>query len=347
MRFKAAIYMMLLGVVLVISGCGSTNEAYDKAVENGITAIEKEEYDSAVQFFEEAIEENKEDKQAASYLSQAQLLKDIEEAIESKNYEDAITYIEKIHNMDDPLDTVKEKAEKLEGKVKQEQAYQSEIDDIRSLIEEGEYDQAETKLSTIKNLLEGNSHFDKQLQELSLSLEEGRKKEETEAEAEVAKENEEEEKSKQEEENEHNQSSSYTYNRYANGRFGFSVKIPSSFTAGPEPTNGDGRVFTDGDCKITAYGSTMNVLEDNETVETYYKRALEDIGGVEGASYHTISGNSYVISYVEGDAIVYQKGITQNNCITTLIIEYPTKLSSQYDALVNEVSKSLTGGYVY
>ena len=91
----------------------------------------------------------------------------------------------------------------------------------------------------------------------------------------------------------------------------------------------------------------MNVLEDNETVETYYKRALEDIGGVEGASYHTISGNSYVISYVEGDAIVYQKGITQNNCITTLIIEYPTKLSSQYDALVNEVSKSLTGGYVY
>ena len=179
MRFKAAIYTMLLGVALIISGCGSTNEAYDKAVENGITAIEKEEYDSAVQFFEEAIKENKEDKQAASYLSQAQLLKDIEEAFESKNYEGAITYIEKIHKMDEPLDIVKEKAEKLDGKIdniKQEQAYQSEIEDIRSLIEDGEYDQAETKLSTIKNLLEGNSHFDKQLQELSISLEEGREK---------------------------------------------------------------------------------------------------------------------------------------------------------------------------
>ena len=345
MRLKAAIYTMLLGVVLAISGCSSTNEAYDKAVENGITAIEKEEYDSAVQFFEEAVGENKEDKQAASYLSQAQLLVDIEGTIESKNYEDAITYIEKIHEMDEPLDIVKEKAGKLERKIdniKQDQAYQKEIEDIRSLIEEGEYDQAETKLSTIKNLLEGNSYFDKQLQELSLSLEEGRNK--AEAEAESAKEKEEEEKKKQEEDYDHKQSNQYTYNRYTNGRFGFSVKIPSSFTAGPEPTNGDGRVFTDGDCTITASAGHMNIIQENETIETYYEWALKDIVDLEEA-YHTVSGNSYVVSYVEGDKIIYHKGIAENDCITTLIIEYPASLSAEYDSMVNEVAKSLTGGH--
>lgn len=332
MRIRFLVSMMLLGVLFIISGCNSANEAYDTAIKDGMTALENEQYADAVTSFEKAGEEKKEEEKAASYLTQAQLLLDTKTAMDNANYDEALTYIEKINEIDGPLDVVKEKADKLDEeiqKTKKEQTYQTEIDNIRSLISEGEYDQAETKLATLQNLLEGDSTFDDQLASLADLIKEGKGKREAAAEA-------------GQDEPAVDTKPQYTYNTYSNARFGFSVKYPSSFSGGVEPTNGDGTTYTDGNCTITVYAGHMNVIEDNETIETYYQRDLEAIGG--SASYHTVNGNSYVISYFEGDTIVYRKGIAQDGIISTLIIEYPASLSSQYESIVNDVSESFTGG---
>ncbi|MBD3107406.1 hypothetical protein IEO70_03430 [Bacillus sp. AGMB 02131] len=186
------------------------------------------------------------------------------------------------------------------------------------------------KLTTLQNLLDGESAFEDQLASLSDLIKEGKGKKEAAA------------KAGQDEPTVDIKETQYTYNTYSNARFGFSVKYPSTFSGGVEPTNGDGTTYTDGTCTITVYAGHMNVLEDNETIETYYQRELEAIG--DSASHQTVNGNSYVISYFEGDTIVFRKGIAQDGIISTLIIEYPASLSSQYDSMVNEVSGSFEGG---
>lgn len=333
MKIRFLVSVMLLGMLSIISGCSFSSTAYDKAIENGITALKNEQYVDAVTSFKKAVEEKNEDKQAASYLNQAQLLLDTKTAMDNTNYDEALASIEKINKINSPLGVVKEKANILEEEVqniKKEQTYQTEIDNIRSLIGDGEYDQAESKLSTLKNHLKGDSSFDDQLVSLAELIEEGKGKKEAAAEA------------GQDEPSVDSSRTLYTYNTYSNGRFGFSVNYPSSFSGGVEPTNGDGATYTDGTCTITVYAGHMNILEDNETVETYYQRELEAIGG--SAFYQTVNGNSYVISYFEGDTIVYRKGIAQDGIISTLIIEYPASLSSQYESMVDEVSGSFTGG---
>ncbi|MBD3107407.1 hypothetical protein IEO70_03435 [Bacillus sp. AGMB 02131] len=132
MRFKLLTSVMLFGMLFIISGCSSSDDkAYETVIENGMTAIENEQYVDAVSSFEKAAGEKKENDEAAPYLTQAKLLLDTKTAMENGNYDEALTYIEKINEIDGPLDVVKEKANKLDEEIQKEQAYQVEIDNIR------------------------------------------------------------------------------------------------------------------------------------------------------------------------------------------------------------------------
>ena len=63
----------------------------------------------------------------------------------------------------------------------------------------------------------------------------------------------------------------FEYSTYTNSRFGFSVEYPTSFKVGQPPTNNDGRRFFNEEATILAFGRNINILEDNETIDKYYR----------------------------------------------------------------------------
>lgn len=134
----------------------------------------------------------------------------------------------------------------------------------------------------------------------------------------------------------------FTYNTYTNPRFGFTVQYPSTFIQGPAPTNNDGRDFSNGEASILAYAGHINVLENNETIETYYNRALENAPG--SISYKRLGSDWYVISYRAGTNTVYEKSIIGESIISTVIITYPSSKQDYYEPMVTYISKTLIGG---
>ena len=135
---------------------------------------------------------------------------------------------------------------------------------------------------------------------------------------------------------------SFSYNTYTNDRYGFTVEYPTIFTKGEAPTNGDGRKFYNAESTIFAYAGHINIIEDNETIETYYYRALENAPSP--IAFQRLESDWYVISYHDGGNIVYQKGIIGEDIISTLIITYPSSKQAYYDPMVNRVAKSFKGG---
>ena len=134
----------------------------------------------------------------------------------------------------------------------------------------------------------------------------------------------------------------FLYNAYKNDRYGFTVEDPTTFAKGEAPTNGDGRKFYNGESTILAYAGHINIIEDNETIETYYYRALENAPSP--ITFQRLESDWYVISYHDGGNIVYQKGIIGEDIISTLIITYPSSKQAYYDPMVNRVAKSFKGG---
>ena len=66
---------------------------------------------------------------------------------------------------------------------------------------------------------------------------------------------------------------------------------------------------------MVAYGSHINIIEQNETIETYYNRALGDVSGP--VAYKRLGNDWYAISYTSGSNIVYKKAIINDGVIFT------------------------------
>lgn len=132
-----------------------------------------------------------------------------------------------------------------------------------------------------------------------------------------------------------------TYQRYANPRYGFSIDYPHDFEKGREPDNGDGLKFTSPDDKaeLVAYGSN-NVFE--KSVQQLYEDDLKEAG--KDVSYHTIQKNWYVISYVHGDIIMYQKTFVGSGSINSFQLKYPVTQKDAYNEIVNHIGKSFKSG---
>ncbi|GAA0433545.1 hypothetical protein GCM10008983_07710 [Lentibacillus halophilus] len=140
---------------------------------------------------------------------------------------------------------------------------------------------------------------------------------------------------------EQDQSKSFSYESYTNSRFGFSVDYPTTFSKEDAPTNNDGREFTNNEASILAYGSHINVLEGNETIETYYNRAIESNPG--SIAYQQVGSDWYVISFKEGNDTIYEKAIIEKDIISTLKITYPTSRQSYYKPMVTHISEGFEG----
>jgi hypothetical protein len=131
-----------------------------------------------------------------------------------------------------------------------------------------------------------------------------------------------------------------TWRTYANPRFGVSAQVPSDWTMGPEPANGDGRVFTapDGSAEIIVSGILSALSRDQE----FSIRTAPNPG--ETITYKAVRGAVVVVSGTRGDKIFYRKSVLHCGIWNDVSIEYPAGEKTKYDALVVHVAASLAPG---
>lgn len=130
---------------------------------------------------------------------------------------------------------------------------------------------------------------------------------------------------------------------YRNARFGFSVRYPSTWVRGDEPTNGDGCIISpqDGTIEVTVSGSN-NTL--NETPQRAYYRTLNIAKqrGIPG--FHTVSDEWYVVTYTDGTFIYYVKGFVGAGSENTLHIKYLQSKKDQYQDVVQQLENGFNHG---
>lgn len=130
---------------------------------------------------------------------------------------------------------------------------------------------------------------------------------------------------------------------YRNARFGFSVRYPSTWVRGDEPTNGDGCIISpqDGTIEVTVSGSN-NTL--NETPQRAYYRTLNIAKqrGIPG--FHTISDEWYVVTYTDGTFIYYVKGFVGAGSENTLHIKYLQSKKDQYQDIAQQLENGFNHG---
>lgn len=123
------------------------------------------------------------------------------------------------------------------------------------------------------------------------------------------------------------------YHTYENERFGFIVQYPDTFTRGPEPTNGDGLVFDNGEAEIRAYGG-YDIDEDH--LQTLHEMTTDEAPG--SVAFEKRGNNWFAISFVDSkDQIIYQKSILKGGVISTVRFTYPAFQKEKYDDLVSHV----------
>ena len=337
---------MAIAAIMLLLFTACSNQTFDNAVEKGLEKLTAKDYSTAVSYFEIALEE-KDSPEVLSYLEQAKLLNDANNSMNDEDYDNALRAILKIESLDGTLSVVKTNASDLKEQISKKQqnlVYEDEFENIRSLIGEGKYDMAESKLETLKNVLAGDSEFTSQLDELTQFLNESKAKQASQSKERQQKVQnpETDAKSKESTNSGQGQKDKFTYQTYTNTRFGFTVEYPTTFTIGQAPTNNDGRKFYDEEFTILAYGSHINTIEQNETIETYYNRALSDASGP--IAYQNLKSNQYTISYTAGNDIVYEKAIINDGVIFTLNMTYPSSQKDKYDELVTRVAKTFTAG---
>lgn len=126
------------------------------------------------------------------------------------------------------------------------------------------------------------------------------------------------------------------YKLYKNGRYEFSIEYPSMLQPQQLPANGDGiRLSTpDGSTELTVSGIN-NVL--NDTVVSEYNKLVNEHSD---ASYKKQQDNWFIVSWVEGDKIVYEKRVIGSGSSNTFIIKYPISKKDYYDPIISHLNST-------
>lgn len=126
---------------------------------------------------------------------------------------------------------------------------------------------------------------------------------------------------------------------YKNSRYGFSLNYPErTFTSSSTPDNGDGIILHGKNISVTASGSNNIFHKDldecyNDTLNSY-----------PDATYRIKKSNYYVVSGISGNNIYYIKEYVGAESINSMIIEYPSSMKKEFDAIVTTVANSFKPG---
>jgi hypothetical protein len=128
---------------------------------------------------------------------------------------------------------------------------------------------------------------------------------------------------------------------YANVRYGYRLRYPSDFHPQEESANGDGRTITapDGRAEILVYGS--NNIEELSLSQAYQEALAE--APLEPA-YKTSGENWFVVSWLEGDKVIYLKTFQGTGASNTLRVDYPKSQSKTYDRMIERLVESFQPG---
>ncbi|QQE79220.1 hypothetical protein [Alicyclobacillus sp. SO9] len=129
------------------------------------------------------------------------------------------------------------------------------------------------------------------------------------------------------------------YTVYKNKRFGFTVRIPTTYKKSPPPQDGDGASWTSSNAvKITAYGQ-YNV--QNDTVASAFSKLVtknHPSYKIEGKDWLVVSGIN------QSNQIYYTKMYIGKSKEYVLKILYPKSQKSQDASLVTAVANSFQPG---
>jgi hypothetical protein len=126
---------------------------------------------------------------------------------------------------------------------------------------------------------------------------------------------------------------------YCNVRYGFCVEIPEIFGKGPEPANGDGRVFFDGEAFFLKISAIRNIPEESLWEEL--RRQEKDFDRV---TYRRVKKRWFVLSGYRDDEVLYRKTYVGRDFIYHLFIRYPISKNGQYGDLVSQIVGSFRPG---
>ena len=120
---------------------------------------------------------------------------------------------------------------------------------------------------------------------------------------------------------------------YNNEKFSYSITYPDNLKIGAQTTNGNVLKSEDGRVSLQLYGTNN---ESNETIDLIYNKAIKN----NNMYYKVKSGNWFVISYTEGDTIVYQKKVVGKASTNTFIFKFPANEKDKYTSVVDKLEKS-------
>jgi hypothetical protein len=137
-----------------------------------------------------------------------------------------------------------------------------------------------------------------------------------------------------------NASAADSWQSYTNERFGATADLPTGWTAGEPPANGDGLAFTSPNGEATEI--VAGGLAGTESIAQDFQIYSSPDDG-ETITYKKVGKHSIVVSGTAGDRIFYRKSILacRDQVWDTISLEYPAAKKADYDAIVTHVAKSL------
>lgn len=129
--------------------------------------------------------------------------------------------------------------------------------------------------------------------------------------------------------------------RHFNSRFGFEIRVPTGFVAEPEPANQDGRTFLH-----RSSGAELRVWGWNNALDETLPGALErSRDSIPGPIAHQQQGrNWYVLSWIEGKNIFYEKTFLGAGSGASFRLVYPLARKAAFDPIVTTLEKSFRPG---
>ncbi|MBA9028484.1 hypothetical protein [Peribacillus huizhouensis] len=340
MKSKFKVLTLVIVSLLLLASC--SNDNYQEAMDKGIESLIEKDYHQAAIQFELALKEKEGDEDASSYFEQSTQMKNALSAYEQKQYDPAIDSLNAVINHRNGLKTLQSEAKSLRNLVHSDQnitaSFQKNLDLVKSLITKESYNLAEEKIQLLQKDIETNkilADYQSEVTKLSEQVTVALTTYEPIVQQTDTDHNEEKSNSKK---NKKKKAKTFKYRSYANDRFGFSMQYPDDLTMDTPPSNGDGARFYNAEFEVTAYGGHTNIVNEGETIETYYQEELNSISGQ--IAYQKLTDDWYVVSYEENGQIFYEKFFFGPTVFNKFIISYPTNKQDKYDPVTTHIAKT-------
>lgn len=122
------------------------------------------------------------------------------------------------------------------------------------------------------------------------------------------------------------------YNTYTNKLYGFSIEYPQNFKSS---ANNLGIVLSTNDSEIIAAGfKNPSHLDSSQ----YCENSISQVKGQ--VTYKRIENGWYVLSYIQGNTISYEKLVVGTNYCNGFTITYPREKASEYNSIVQSISNT-------